>query len=97
MLRASSTPASVPYVRYNPNTLTNQINRICAREGLPLVGMHGLRRSFASLAYHLGWSERQTMQVGGWADLKTVHDIYIKLAAADQKRDIDKMREFYAL
>nr|DAL20486.1 MAG TPA_asm: Integrase [Caudoviricetes sp.] len=97
LLRASSTPAGVPYVRYNPNTLTNQINRICAREGLPLVGMHGLRRSFASLAYHLGWSERQTMQVGGWADLKTVHDIYIKLAAADQKRDIDKMREFYAL
>lgn len=97
LLRSCSTPAGVPYVRYNPNTLTNQINRICAREGLPLVGMHGLRRSFASLAYHLGWSERQTMQVGGWADLKTVHDIYIKLAAADQKRDIDKMREFYAL
>lgn len=97
LLRASSAPAGAPYVRYNPNTLTNQINRICAREGLPLVGMHGLRRSFASLAYHLGWSERQTMQVGGWADLKTVHDIYIKLAAADQKRDIDKMREFYAL
>ena len=27
-----------------------------------------LRRSFASLAYHLGWSEEETMRHGGWSD-----------------------------
>ena len=31
-----------------PNTLYNQINRVCADAGLPCVGVHGLRHSFAS-------------------------------------------------
>ena len=35
------------------------------------------------------------MKVGGWADYKTVHDIYVKLAAADEKRDIDRMKAFF--
>lgn len=95
LLAEDTTPASVPYIRTNPNTLRAQINRICERNELPLVGVHGLRRSFASLAYHLGWSEQQTMKVGGWSDYKTVHDIYVKLAAADERRDINCMKAFY--
>ena len=84
-----------PYVQCSANTVWAQINRICSQNDLPLVGVHGLRRSFASLAYHLGWSERRTMETGGWSDYKTVHDIYIKLAAADKKADILKMQEYY--
>lgn len=95
LLAENPTAAGTPYIRYNPNTLRTQINRICEQNGLPLVGVHGLRRSFASLAYHLGWSEQQTMKVGGWSDYKTVHDIYVKLAAADEKKDINRMRAFF--
>lgn len=95
LLAENTTPVGTPYIRFNPNTLRAQINRICGQSELPLVGVHGLRRSFASLAYHLGWAEQQTMKVGGWADYKTVHDIYVKLAAADEKRDIDRMKAFF--
>jgi integrase len=84
-----------PYMKCALNTPGNQINRICAANNLPLIGMHGLRRSFASLAYHLKWSERQTMETGGWADLETVHKIYIKLSKADEKQDIKNMKAFY--
>lgn len=84
-----------PYISCYANTIWTQINTICAAAGLPKVGVHGLRRSFASLAYHLGWSERQTMRVGGWSDFKTVHNIYIKLSEADVAKDIQKMAQFY--
>lgn len=84
-----------PFIHCSPNTLRKQINRICSNNGLPEVGVHGLRRSFASLAYHLKWSERRTMATGGWSDLKTVHDIYVKLAEADEKADFERMRDFY--
>lgn len=79
-----------------PNTPYVQINRLCASVGLPEVGIHGLRHSFASLAYHLGWSEATTMREGGWSTSKTVHEIYTHLAAQDVNADIAKMQAFYA-
>jgi integrase len=82
-------------VTTRPNTSYVQINKVCERAGLPLVGVHGLRHSFASLAYHLGWSEAVTMREGGWSNSKTVHEIYTHLAAQDITADIRKMREYY--
>lgn len=61
---------------YHPATIMNQVNRVCEKAGLPKVGLHGLRHSFASLAYHLGWSEKVAMEIGGWADDRTMHKIY---------------------
>jgi integrase len=82
-------------VTVKPNTPYIEINRICKAVGLPQVGVHGLRHSFASLAYHLGWSEATTMREGGWSNSKTVHDIYTHLAAQDANADIERMRQFY--
>ena len=67
----------------NPNQLWQSINRICKREGLPEVGVHGLRRSFASLAYHLGISEEVAMRTGGWSDYTTMRKIYTKVSQKD--------------
>ena len=83
-------------VTTKPNTSYVQINRVCDAAGLPQVGIHGLRHSFASLAYHLGWSEATTMQEGGWSNPQTVHEIYTHLAAQDVNADVLKMREFYS-
>ena len=77
------------------NTIRKQINAICEKNDLPLVGVHGLRHSFASLAYHLGWSELTVMQEGGWSNTQTVHNIYTHLAAQDKNDDIDRMKAFY--
>ena len=80
----------------NPTTMYALINKLCEKNGLPQVGVHGLRHSFASLAYHLGWSELTTMREGGWSNPDTVHRIYTHLAAQDANADIQRMKDFYS-
>lgn len=70
-------------------------NQVCGSLGLPLVGVHGLRHSFASLAYHLGLPEKYTAAVGGWDDYATMHKIYTHLANADSKKYAAQMGEFF--
>lgn len=67
-------------------TMLRHVNRICAENGLPEVGLHGLRHSFASLAYHLQIPEMIAAQIGGWKDLGTMHKIYTHIAEADIAR-----------
>lgn len=73
------------------------INKICKEANLPLVACHGLRRSFSSLAYHLGWNERTTMLIGGWSNIQTVHKHYIKLAKTDVDNDIKSMQDYFKI
>lgn len=82
-------------INANYNAPYEQINRVCKAAGLPPVGVHGLRRSFASLAYHLGWSERMTMAIGGWTDPKVMHQLYIKLSQKDKIAATVSMADFY--
>lgn len=72
------------------------INRICEREGLPLVGVHGLRHSFASLGHHVGVPEQEMQLLGGWKDAGTMHKIYEHIEAADLLRAQNAMAAFYA-
>ena len=85
-----------PYVDVRFNKVYNHINTACRHAGLPEVGVHGLRRSFASLAYHAGWSERVTMKIGGWSDFQTMHKVYIKLDNSDLQDAVDKMKALYS-
>ena len=87
--------SDTPLVSVLPSSAYRQINRICQSAGLPDVGIHGLRHSFASLAYHLGMSEREVMELGGWSDAQTIHKIYLHLAQADRLKSANKMAEFY--
>ena len=72
-----------------------RINRICKKEGLPEVGVHGLRHSFASLAYHLGVPEKIAMEIGGWANSQTMHKIYTHISKADAERYVTQMSAFF--
>ena len=72
-------------------TLT-RINQVCRANGLPEVGLHGLRHSFASLAYHLQIPEMIAAEIGGWNDLSTMHNIYTHLA----QKDIEKRSQDFA-
>ena len=72
-----------PIVDCSPNTLRDRINSICKRNGLPLVGVHGLRHSFVSLAYHLKVPEKIVMDIGGWSDYQTMRKIYTHIARSD--------------
>lgn len=88
-------PADDYLFKGNPKMIGRHINRICEKAGLPQVAVHGLRRSFASLCYHLKWDELRTMSVGGWSDYKTVHDHYLREAQKDKDRNSKKMQRFY--
>lgn len=72
------------------DTVLKQVKKICAENGLPIVGLHGLRHSFASLAYHLRIPEMVAAEIGGWDDLGTMHKIYTHIAESDiSKRSQD--------
>ena len=68
---------------------------VCNILGIPNVGAHGLRHSFASLAYHLGFSDLQTMEFGGWSDIQTVRGIYTHIAKIDRVKATNAMTNFY--
>ncbi len=82
-------------VHFAPNTVTRRINKICSAIGLPEVGSHGLRRSFASLCYHLKISEQICMQWGGWSDWGTMRKIYTKTAEADKSEAAEAVKQFF--
>lgn len=78
-----------------PNTARIRLNRLCRENGLPEIGLHGLRHSFASLCYHLGMSEMETMRLGGWSDASVMRRIYTHLADQDLKNAESKLKEFF--
>lgn len=82
-------------VACSAHAVANRINSLCRSAGLPEVGTHGLRHSFASLAYHLQMTELECMEIGGWADAATMRKIYTHLAAADRLKAENKMSAFY--
>ena len=95
-------PVMIPRVKELPlpvtqrdTTLNRHLARICADAGLPVVTLHGLRHSFASLAYHLRWTEKTTMRLGGWSTPDVVHEIYTHLAQQDVDEDVERMRAYY--
>lgn len=69
------------------------INSICRKANLPETGVHGLRHSFASLAYHLGWKKQSTMKIGGWRNSTILDEIYTH--NADLQADVNTMKDFF--
>ena len=80
----------------NPNTIWAQINRICEKNSLPQVGVHGLRHSFVSLAYHLGVPEKIVMELGGWSDYQTMRKIYTHIAKSDITKYTGELQKFFS-
>lgn len=70
-------------VTVSADTVLKYVHRLCQENGITDVDLHGLRHSFASLAYHLRIPEMIAAEIGGWDDLGTMHKIYTHLAKAD--------------
>lgn len=82
------------YTKYR-NTLWRDINAICAANGLPQVGVHGLRHSWVSLAHFVGMPPHEAMLIGGWEDAQTMHKIYEHISNADLLKAENKIAEFF--
>lgn len=87
---------SGPVVTCRPNTVYRRANAICEELGLPLVGQHGLRHSFASLCYSLEVPLRVTMRLGGWTSEKVVSEIYTHLDKMNIEKQVGKLKDFFA-
>lgn len=79
----------------NPSTLYGSVNYLCRSVGLPEVGVHGLRHSYISLCFHLGWNMQTVMLEGGYSNPQTVNEVYRHLAAQDANADVLRMQEFF--
>lgn len=82
-------------VTMKPTGIFSHINRVCVSNGLPEVGFHGLRHSFASLAYHLQMPEKVAMEIGGWANDQTMHRIYTHLAQEELTKHAQSFTNFF--
>lgn len=78
------------------NSLRSALKDICEENNLPPLTVHGLRHSFASLAYHLQVPEQITMEIGGWSDQNTMHKIYTHIAQSDITHYSTAMADFFA-
>ena len=85
-----------PVVHCHINTIYKAVNSICEREGLPLIGAHGLRHSFASLGRSVGVPPREMQALGGWSDVGTMQRIYEHLAEADLLKARNAITDFFA-
>lgn len=88
--------ASGPLMPCSQNTLRANCKKLCEQAGLPPVSVHGLRHSFASLCYHLRVPERIVMEIGGWSNERTVHDIYTHIAQSDVAHYGTLLSDFFA-
>jgi len=79
----------------HPNTLYKRLNRLCAKIGLPPIGIHGLRHSFASLAYSLGLPAKITMQIGGWENDNVMLKIYTHISEREVNDSAAMMLQFF--
>ena len=84
-----------PVLTGRQSTLRDRIHAACQSAGITDVTIHGLRHSFASLCYHLNVPEKIVMDIGGWADLATVHKIYTHIARSDLSRYKTAISDFY--
>ena len=81
---------------WHPSTISKPLTTVCKHLGFPDIGLHGLRRSYASLCYHLHVSEAQTMEWGGWSDISTMRKIYIDIAERDRLEKAKELKDFFS-
>ena len=85
-----------PVVTLPAKGIYRRVNTICRHLGYPEIGVHGLRHSFASLAYHIGLPYKVTMEVGGWSDDATMQRIYTHISRSAVTEAAEALRGFYA-
>lgn len=84
-------------VTNKPETLNKNLAWLCMMNGLPVISLHELRHSFASLCYHLGISEQMCMDFGGWNDIATMRKIYTHIADEDRKKAASDLTAFFGV
>ncbi|MDT2825406.1 site-specific integrase [Vagococcus lutrae] len=75
---------------YN-STLNHRLKRHCARAGIPIISMHGLRHTHASLLLYEGVSIASVARRLGHADMTTTQKTYLHIIQELENQDTDKI------
>lgn len=86
-------PISGPLVNYTPEQITNYFIRIVRKEKLPHFRFHDLRKFSVSLMATQGVSMSSIKEIGGWSNLQTPAQIYIKTLADAHQREMRQYLE----
>lgn len=87
---------SGPVLTITDKALRYRLAKVCREAGVTVVGIHGLRHSFASLCYHLHVPEQIAMEMGGWSNPGTMRRIYTHIARSDIERYKGELAAFYS-
>lgn len=76
-------------------TLNRDLSAICEEKGLPPLSTHSLRISFTSLCYSKGVPERICMILGGWSNLRVMHEVYVRISDDDIAKYTDILADTF--
>ena len=86
-------PKAGRLVDYNPEQITNYFVRTVKKAGVPHFRFHDLRKHAVSLMATQGVSMASIKDIGGWSNLQTPSQIYVKALADAHKREMSKYLE----
>lgn len=81
-------PKAGPLVDYVPDEITKWFGRAVKKAGLPHFRFHDLRKHAVSLMATQGVSMASIKEIGGWSNLNTPQQIYIKALSDAHKREM---------
>lgn len=81
-------------VDYRPDEITKWFGKVLKETGLPHFRFHDLRKHAVSLMATQGVSMASIKDIGGWSNLQTPQQIYIKALADAKQRELDQYVAF---
>lgn len=82
-------------VPQHPATMLTRIQKACRDAGVPEVGCHGLRHSFASLCHILNVPPQVAMEIGGWSDRATMDRIYTHVSKRTKESYANAFTDYF--
>lgn len=94
-LDAYSTEKVGQVFRMHPNTIYKNMKKVCDKNGIDFVGVHGLRHTNASVMMSLGIVDKIAMARGGWSTDFTMKQIYQHVFTSDIVTAGEKVDKFF--
>lgn len=83
-----------PEKRVYVQTLNNQLEALCLKAGIPVISLHGLRHSHASLLLYAGVSIATVSRRLGHSTMNTTQRIYLHVIQELENADNDKIMRY---
>jgi integrase len=80
---------------YN-DTINHYLERLCKKSGIPIISVHGLRHTHASLLLYAGVSIASVARRLGHSNMNTTQQTYLHIIQELENQDNDKVMKHLA-